>query len=40
MSGSAQYSHMHTILQTQMSFEAQYNKNIKFTIDRPEKYRT
>ena len=40
MSGSAQYSHMHTILQTQMSFEAQYNKNIKLTIDRPEKYRT
>ena len=40
MSGSAQYSHMHTILQTQMSFEAQYNKNIKLTIDKPEKYRT
>ena len=31
---------MHTILQKQMSFEAQYNKNIKLTIDKPEKYRT
>ena len=40
MSQSAQYSHMHTILQKQMSFEAQYNKNIKLTIDKPEKYRT
>ena len=40
MSQSAQYSHMHTILQKQMSFEAQYNKNIKLTIDKQEKYRT
>ena len=37
MSQSPQYSHMHTILQKQMSFEAQYNKNIKLTIDKPEK---
>ena len=28
------------ILQKPMSFEAQYNKNIKLTIDKPEKYRT
>ena len=40
MSQSAQYSHMHTILQTQMSFRAQCDKNIKLTIDTPEKYRT
>ena len=40
MSQSAQYSHMHTILQKQVSFEAQCNKNIKLTIDKPEKYRT
>ena len=40
MSQSSHYSHMHTILQKQMSFEAQYNKNIKLTIDKPEKYRT
>ena len=31
MSQSAQYSHVHTILQKQMTFEAQYNKNIKVT---------
>ena len=37
MSQSAQYSHMHAILQKQMSFEAQYNKNIKLTIDKQEK---
>ena len=39
MSQSAQYSHMHTILQKQMSFEAQYNTNIKLTIDKPGKCR-
>ena len=40
MSQSAQSSHMHTILQKQMSYEAKCNKNIKWTIDKPEKYRT
>ena len=40
MSQSSHYSHMHTILQKQMSFEAQYNKHIKLTIDKPEKNRT
>ena len=40
MSQSAQYSHMHTIFQKQMSFEAQYNKNMRLTIDKPDKYRT
>ena len=40
MSQSAQYRHMHTILHKQTSLEAQYNKNIKLTIDKPEKYRT
>ena len=37
MSQNAQYSLMHTTLQKQMSFEAQYNKNIKLTIDKQEK---
>ena len=40
MSQSAQYRNMHTILHKQTSLEAQYNKNIKLTIDKPEKYRT
>ena len=39
MSQSTQYIHMHTILQKQMSFETEH-KNIKLTIDKPEKYRT
>ena len=32
MSQNAQYSHMHTTLQKQMSFEAQYNKIIMMRV--------